>query len=73
MAHIKMAWHREDSRLAGEWVGLETPEPYHPAWMQSSYPNEASARQSGTSLSPFGKPALFVQWCQAPESDPFVA
>ncbi len=23
MAHIKMAWHREDSRLAGEWVGSE--------------------------------------------------
>ncbi|MGB6945804.1 MAG: hypothetical protein WBE37_25625 [Bryobacteraceae bacterium] len=71
MARIKMSWHPEDGRLAGEWVGSEAAEPYHPAWMDSSYPHEASTRRCGTNLSPFGKPALFVAWCQAPESDPF--
>lgn len=59
MAPMRMSWHPDGSRLAGEWVKSETAEPYSPAWMQSSYPCEASARRSSpdpSPVSPFGKP-----------------
>jgi len=59
MAPMRMSWHT-DGRLASGWVKSEAAESYHPAWMQSSYPIEASAERSSRnpslSLSPFGKP-----------------
>ncbi len=59
MAPMKMSWHTEDGKLASEWVESEATESYNPAWMQSSYPSEASARRPGhnrlLSLSAFGK------------------
>ena len=57
MALIKMSWHTEGDRLADEWVESEATASYNPAWMQSSYPNEASAGRSGLDnpRSPFGK------------------
>jgi len=62
MAPMKMSWHTEGARLASEWIESEATESYNPAWMQSSYPCEASARRSSpnqlSSLSPFGKPGI---------------
>lgn len=57
MAHIKMSWHNEGDRLADVWVESQAAESYNPAWMQSSYPNEAraSSPSQSLSLSPFGK------------------
>jgi hypothetical protein len=63
MSPIKMSWHSEDGRLMSEWAQLQTPEPYTPAWMQSSYPSEADAQRSRPNLwtpSAFGKPGIFL-------------
>jgi hypothetical protein len=60
MTLVKMSWRTKDVRLASEWVESAGVEACNPAWMQSSYPYEASARRSGpnqmSSMSPFGKP-----------------
>ena len=59
MAPMKMSWHA-NGRLAGGWVKSIATESYHPAWLQSCYPFESSARRRGaislSSLSTFGKP-----------------
>jgi len=58
MAPMKMSWHTAGNQLASEWLESEATESYNPAWMQSSYPSEASAQRSNSnqfaSLSPFG-------------------
>ncbi len=56
---MKISWQTKDSQLVSEWAESEGTGPYRPAWMQSSYPCEASAQRSSpnpqTFLSPFGK------------------
>ena len=65
MAPMKISWHTEGAaQLASEWIESEAIESYSPAWMQSSYPCEASAQRSNTnqtsSMSPFGETAPFA-------------
>jgi len=59
MAPMKMSWHT-DGRLAGGWVESVATDSYRPAWIESSYPSEASAQRRSphrlSSVSPFGKP-----------------
>jgi len=72
MAPIKMS-HAEGGRLANEWVESEARESYNPAWMQSSYPSEASAQRSipnQSSLSPSGKTAPFAVLTKTPTRFP---
>jgi len=63
MEPMKMSWREEGGQLSNGWTESEASEPYNPAWMQSSYPEEASVSRSSTDqsslslfgLSPFGK------------------
>jgi hypothetical protein len=59
---MKVLWHTEGGRLVSEWGQSETKGSYNPAWMQSSYPDEASAGFSllinPSLLSPFGRPGI---------------
>jgi hypothetical protein len=58
MDPMKMSWHTEGGLLTSSWAESEARESYHPAWMESSYPEEANATRSPgqSSPSPFGKP-----------------
>jgi hypothetical protein len=59
MPSMKMSWHT-NNRLAGGWAKSAATGPYNPAWLQSSYPSDSSARRRSpnalSSLSTFGKP-----------------
>jgi len=59
MGLMKMSWHAESGLLTSRWAESEARESYHPAWMQSSYSDDANAYRSGPTQSPgspFGKP-----------------
>jgi hypothetical protein len=59
MTSMKMSWH-SNGRLAGGWVKSAATEPFHPAWIESSYPSESIAGRRSpkrlAGLSTFGKP-----------------
>src|SRR5271154_670865 len=63
MGPMKVSWHEEGSQLASGWIESGASRSYHPAWMQSSYPDEANASRSSpdqSAPSPFGKPRLLT-------------
>ena len=70
MAQITMSWRTDGDRVASHWTESSATEPYNPAWMQSSYPWEASGARSCRSLlgalSSWGKPALFAPLTKTP-------
>ena len=71
MAPMKMLWHTEGGLLASEWVESEAAECYNPAWMQCSYPCEASSPRfspnQSSPLSPFGTPRYHLETAMMPD------
>jgi hypothetical protein len=59
MGPMKLSWRTEGGLLTSGWTESEERESYHPAWMQSSYPDEANAQPpypNQSPRSPIGKP-----------------
>jgi hypothetical protein len=70
MPQITMSWQADGERIASRWTESSASLPYNPAWMRSSYPNEASGARSCRSLlgtlSSLGKAALFAPLTKTP-------